>query len=254
MPEPLRALIVDDEPLARRELRALLAEHPEVVIVAEAGSADEADAELTALRASGDAPDVVFLDIQMPGRTGFEWLEALDSAPEVVFVTAYDEHALDAFRVSALDYLLKPVEPERLADAVERLGRRDAPEDSAGASASGALGPDSRVFVKDGARMHLVRLGDVRLFESVGNYTRLLFTAPNGKDESPLVLRSLSALEARLDPVHFARANRAQLVGLAHIARIDDALNGGLLVRLTDGTEVEFSRRRALALRDRLSL
>ena len=254
MPEPLRALIVDDEPLARRELRALLAEHPEIEIVGEAGSADEADAALKALRASGDAPDVVFLDIQMPGRTGFEWLEALDSAPEVVFVTAYDEHALEAFRVSALDYLLKPVEPERLADAVERLGRRDAPEDSAGASASGALGPDSRVFVKDGARMHLVRLGDVRLFESVGNYTRLLFTAPSGNDESPLVLRSLSALEARLDSAHFARANRAQLVGLAHIARIDDALNGGLLVRLTDGSEVEFSRRRALALRDRLSL
>ena len=255
MPETLRALIVDDEPLARREMRALLEDHPRVEIVAEAGSADEADAALARLAASGEAPDVVFLDIQMPGRTGFEWLAGLDAAPQVVFVTAYDEHALEAFRVSALDYLLKPVEPARLAEAVARLSRRDAtPEASGATSPEAPLGPDSRVFVKDGARMHLVRLGDVRLFESVGNYTRFVFTGADGREESPLVLRSLGALEDRLDPAHFARANRAQLVGLAHISRIDDALNGGLLVRLTDGTEVEFSRRRAAALRDRLSL
>ena len=189
----------------------------------------------------------------MPGRSGFDLLDGLDAAPDVVFVTAYDEHALEAFRVSALDYLLKPVDPDRLAEAVARVAARSArrpPE----AGAAERLGPADRVFVKDGERLFLVRLGDVRRFESVGNYTALHFDDAAGRAQRPLVLRSLSALEDRLDPAHFARANRAEVVGLGHVVGLDDALNGGLLARLTDGSAVEFSRRRAAVLRDRLSL
>ncbi|WP_412062145.1 LytR/AlgR family response regulator transcription factor [Rubrivirga sp. IMCC45206] len=252
-PRPLRAVVVDDERLARRELRTLLAAHPEVEVVAEAVDADAAEAVLAGLAADGAPPDVLFLDVQMPGRTGFDLLDGLDAAPDVVFVTAYDEHALRAFRVSALDYLLKPVDPERLAEAIARVAARAAARPADAPAVGGPLGPVDRVFVKDGDRMHLVRLGDVRRFESVGNYTRLHFDGPAGP-ETAVVARSLSGLEDRLDPAHFARASRADLVGLAHVVGIDDALNGGLLARLTDGTTVEFSRRRAAALRDRLRL
>ena len=253
MPETsLRAVLIDDERLARRELRALLEAHPEVEVVGEAEDADAAEALLARLDADGERPDVVFLDVQMPGRTGFDLLDGLDAAPDVVFVTAYDEHALRAFRVSAVDYLLKPVDPARLAEAVGRVAaraaRQPAPEPGR------PLGPDDRVFVRDGERVHLVRLGSVRRFESAGNYTRVHFRGPGGRPERPLVHRSLSALEARLDPAHFARASRAEIVGLAHVVAVEDALGGGLVVRLDGGAAVEFSRRRAQALRDRLRL
>ena len=175
-----------------------------------------------------------------------------------MFVTAYDEHAPRAFRASALDYLTKPVEPERLADALGRVRERvrdrlrsAPPPDGAGGA---ALGADDRVFVKDGDRMFLVRVGDVRRFESVGNYTRLHFADARGREQGPLVLRSLSALEGRITPAVVARANRSQMVGLAHVVAVDDGLNGGPIATLSDGARVEFSRRRAQALRDRLSL
>ena len=157
--------------------------------------------------------------------------------------------------MSALDYLLKPVDPDRLAEAVARVAARAAGRPAPAASAESVpLGPSDRVFVKDGDRMHLVRLGSVRRFESAGNYTRLHFDGPDGRPAGPLVLRSLSALEDRLDPAHFARASRAEIVGLAWIVGLDDAASGGLVAQLDDGTAVEFSRRRAAALRDRLSL
>ena len=253
---PLRAVLVDDERLARRELAALLAAHP-VEVVGEAADADQAEALLARLAAAGTPPDVVFLDVQMPERTGFDLLDGLEAAPDVVFVTAYDEHALRAFRVSALDYLLKPVDPDRLAEAVARVAARAAGQPAPpgpAADAPAPLGPSDRVFVKDGDRMHLVRLGSVRRFESAGNYTRLHFDGPDGRPVRPVVLRSMSALEERLDPAHFAHASRAEIVGLAWVVGLDDAASGGITARLDDGSTVEFSRRRAAALRDRLSL
>ncbi len=142
------------------------------------------------------------------------------------------------------------MDPERLAEAVGRVAARasGASTPAPAATCERPLGADDRVFVKDGERMHLVH---VRLFESVGNYTRLHFDRPDGRTETPLVRRSLSALEDRLDRPS-PRASRTQMIGLAHVVRLDDALNGGLLARLPDGTAVEFSRRRAQALRDRL--
>ena len=246
---PLRAVLVDDEDLARVELRTLLAPHP-VEVVGEAADADEAEALLARLADDGTPPDVLFLDVQMPERSGFDLLDALVSAPDVVFVTAYDEHALRAFRASALDYLLKPVDPAELAGAVARVAERAERRPDPGAR----LGPGDRVFVKDGDRMHLVRLGDVRRFELSGNYTRLHALGLDGRPVRPLVLRSLSALDDRLDPAHFARANRTETVGLAWIVALDEAPSGALAARLDDGTVVEFSRRRAAALRERLAL
>ena len=252
MTRPLRAVVVDDERLARQEMRTLLAEHA-VEIVGEASSADAAQALLTDLSV---APDVLFLDVQMPGRTGFDLLGALDAVPHVVFVTAYDAHALDAFRVSAVDYLLKPVDPARLADAVARVRARVADEPAAAHAAEpdARLSAHDRVFVRDAGRVWLVRVGDVRLFESEGNYTRLHFDGPDGRPASPLVLRSLSALEARIDGRLVARASRAQMVGLAHVTGVEEEPGGGLRVRLSGGGAVPFSRRRAAALRERLSL
>lgn len=252
-PDPLRAVVVDDERLARAELRALLAEAPVAVEVAgEAASADAAQALLDGLDAP---PDVLFLDVQMPGRTGFDLLDGLDAAPDVVFVTAYDVHALDAFRVGSLDYLLKPVDPARLAEALARVAERAAARRAAPAAPpTGRLGAHDRVFVRDGGRVWLVRVGDVRLFASEGNYTRLHFDGPDGRAARPLVARSLSALEARIDPALVARASRAEMVGLGHVVGVEEQPGGGLAVRLPGGAEVVFSRRRAAALRDRLAL
>ena len=258
MPDrPLRAVVVDDERLARRELRALLAAEP-VEVVAEASDADAADALLARLDADGTPPDVLFLDVQMPERTGFDLLDGLAEAgrsvPDVVFVTAYDEHALRAFRVSAVDYLLKPVDPEALAEAVARVAARRSENPQNHVAPTGRLGADDRVFVKDGDRVHLVRIGDVRRFESVGNYTQLHFRSAGGRLERAVVARSLTALEGRLDPAVVVRASRSDLVGLGHVVGVDEAPSGGLVVRLDDGQAVEFSRRRAQDLRDRLRL
>src|SRR5262245_49751431 len=176
----LRALIVDDERLARNELSRLLAKHPEIEIAGEAANANEARKAIADLE-----PDLLFLDVEMPGESGFDLLASLDSVPFVVFTTAYDEYALRAFDVSALDYLVKPIEPQRLARSVERLvgvtrqqadtssieGTADEP-----ASSRRVLSPHDRVFVSDGERHWLVELGDIWLFESVGNRTLGLFS------------------------------------------------------------------------------
>lgn len=237
----MKALLVDDERLARQELRRLLAAHPDVAIVGEAADAEAAEALIAALR-----PDLLFLDVQMPGGSGFDLLERLDAAPLVLFTTAYDRYALQAFEVNALDYLLKPVEPARLAAALARVRARLA---AAVPAPAGRLGPDDQVFVKDGERCWFVRLGEVRLMESEGNYTRLYFGG-----ERALVLRSLSALEARLDPAVFFRASRRHLVNLRHVARIDPWLGGALRLTLDGGPQVDMSRRQAQAFRDRRSL
>ena len=251
----LRALLVDDERLARVELRRLLEAHPEIAVTGEASGASEARAALATAEI-----DVLFLDVQMPGETGFDLLASLDAVPPaVVFVTAYDEHALRAFEVSAADYLVKPVAPERLAAAVERLTARlgDEPAADAALSAEPAdrvLGAADRVFVRDGDRLHFVRLGDVRLFESEGNYVRLYHRAAGGRTETPLVLRSLTQLEARLDPGVFFRASRKHLLNLAHVVRLEDGASGAMRAVLDGGETVELSRRQAQRFRERTSL
>ena len=228
----MKALLIDDERLARVELRRLLAAHGDVEIAGEARNGPEALKLIAQL-----SPDLLFLDIQMPGMSGFELLEQLDDVPRVIFTTAYDEYAIRAFEVNALDYLLKPIAPERLAAALERAAPKPAPKRL------------EQVFVRDGERCWIVRLPDIYLLESEGNYTRLYFGA-----ERPLIRRSLNVLEQQLDPAMFFRASRKQILNLRWIDKVDIAIAGGLSVTLRGGTRIEMSRRQSERLREILSL
>lgn len=239
----MKALIVDDERLARTELRRLLTPFSEIEIVGEATNAEEAKAKIDDLN-----PDLVFLDIQMPGKTGFELLEDLDSVPKIVFTTAYDEYALKAFEYNALDYLLKPIEPKRLEETIRKLVQ---PKFQEPAKQTGVqtLTDQDQVFVKDGERCWFVKLERVRYFESEGNYVRLFF------DEfKPLILRTLNYLDERLDGKTFFRANRKHIINLKWVDSIEPWLNGGLLVKLKGGGKIEVSRRQAVKFKEMLSL
>ncbi len=238
----MRVLIVDDERLARAELRRLLQAHADVEIIGEAASATEAESQVRRLR-----PDLLFLDVEMPAHDGFELIERLNPAPRVIFVTAFDEYAVRAFEVSAVDYLLKPVAPERLAAALQRAyANQPMP---AGSGSPAPLAPTQRIFVRDGERCWVVRLADVVLLESEGNYTRLCFAG-----HRPLVLRSLRYLEARLDPDLFFRSSRQQIVNVKAIEEVSPSVEGGLDLRLTGGLGLTMSRRRARDFRERMSL
>jgi len=246
----MKVLLVDDERLARSELRRLLGAFPALEVAGEAANAKQAREQMAALR-----PDLLFLDVQMPGETGMDLLESLaPPAPQVIFTTAYDEFAVKAFELNALDYLLKPVDPARLAAAVGRLGARrpePAPAAAGGAAADarGRLEAGDKVFVREGDRCWFVELGQIRLLESEGNYTRVHFG-----DAQPQLFRSLNAMEERLDPKIFFRANRRQIVNLSWISGIEPWFSGGLLVLLKGGAKVEISRRQAQEFRDRMSL
>jgi len=244
----MRAIIIDDERLARTELRKLLQDYPEVEVVDEASNVEEGLQKI-----ESHNPDLIFLDIQMPGKTGFDLLTELDHAPQVIFTTAYDEYALKAFEVNALDYLLKPVEPRRLADAVEKLKRAQSGGHANGsgitADNNSLLSENDQVFVKDGERCWFVKLGDVRLFESVGNYAKVFFGA-----NKPLILKSLNALEERLDEKVFFRANRKHIVNLRMIDKIEPYFNGGLLLELKGGEKIEVSRRQTVKFKEMMSL
>src|SRR6187397_1673604 len=241
----MRAIIIDDERLARTELRKLLQDYPEVEVVDEAANADEGINKIDSLQ-----PDLVFLDIQMPGKTGFDMLAELERAPHVIFTTAYDEYALKAFEVNALDYLLKPIEPKRLADAVHKL-QYEINKERAGLNGvnRGPLTEADQVFVKDGERCWFVKLSEIRLFESVGNYAKVFF-GPN----KPLILKSLNALEERLDEKTFFRANRKHIVNLRMIDKIEPYFNGGLLLELKGGEKIEVSRRQTVKFKEMMSL
>ncbi|MDP9231070.1 MAG: response regulator [Bacteroidota bacterium] len=242
----MRAIIIDDERLARAELRKLLQEFPEVEIVDEAANADEGISKIESHR-----PDLVFLDIQMPGKTGFDMLSELERAPHVIFTTAYDEYALKAFEVNALDYLLKPIEPKRLADAIQKLHIAETKEANHAPENfnTGPLTENDQVFVKDGERCWFVKLSDIRLFESVGNYAKVFFGT-----NKPLILKSLNALEERLDEKVFFRANRKHIVNLRMIDKIEPYFNGGLLLELKGGEKIEVSRRQTVKFKEMMSL
>ena len=229
----MKAIIIDDERLARVELSRLLTAHPEVELVGEARNGDEAIEMIDRL-----APDLIFLDIQMPGMTGFDLLERLEGVPQVIFTTAYDQYAIRAFEVCALDYLLKPVAPARLAAALAKV--RPPKQERLRLE---------QVFVRDGERCWIVRLPEIFLLESEGNYTRLYFGS-----ERPLIRRSLNALEEQLDPAMFFRAGRKEIINLKWIEKLDLGVGGGLTVTLRSGRTVEMSRRQAAKLREILTL
>jgi two-component system, LytTR family, response regulator len=234
----MKAMIIDDEPPARRELRRLLTDFSWVEVVGEAGNVDQAAEMVETL-----TPELLFLDIQMPGGTGFDLLSRLEHLPEVIFTTAYDEHAVRAFEVDALDYLLKPIDPARLAEALGRVKS---------AQAARTPQPDAvleQIFVRDGSRCWFVPLREVRLLSSEGNYIRLSW----GKSQ-PLLGRALAALEQRLDPNRFFRANRRQIINLDFIESVELGVNGRLHAQLRDGPEVEISRRQARLFKTKMSI
>ncbi len=238
-----KVVIIDDERLARSELKRLLQEFPDVEVIGEAANAEEGLQKIESLN-----PDLIFLDIQMPGKTGFDMLTELEKAPHVIFVTAYDEYALKAFEVNALDYLMKPVEPSRLADSLLKVRQKDE-EELLTYNNRGMLGENDQVFVKDGERCWFVKLSDVRLFESVGNYAKVFFGT-----NKPLILKSLNALEERLDEKVFFRANRKHIINLRMIEKIEPYFNGGLLLDLYGGEKIEVSRRQAVKFKEMMSL
>jgi two-component system, LytTR family, response regulator len=243
-----RTIIIDDERLARNELKKLLQEFGEIEVIDEAANVQEGIEKI-----EQHNPDLIFLDIQMPGKTGFDLLEELERAPKVIFTTAYDEFALKAFEVNALDYLLKPVEPRRLSDAVQKLHQEEAREPSVNGNGAvartGLLGEEDQVFVKDGERCWFVKLNEIRLFESVGNYAKVFF-GPN----KPLILKSLNALEERLDEKVFFRANRKHIINMRWIEKIEPYFNGGLLLELKGGEKIEVSRRQTVKFKEMMSL
>ncbi|HLP24147.1 MAG TPA: LytTR family DNA-binding domain-containing protein [Acidobacteriota bacterium] len=242
----MKALLIDDERLARNELRRLLAAHTDVEIVGEAVDVEDAIEKIAALK-----PELLFLDVQMPGADGFSLLEQLEGAlPLVIFTTAYDEFAVKAFEFNALDYLLKPVDPSRLGAALEKLRLRAAKDAEGGDVAPRTrLTLEDKVFVREGDHCWFVPVKNLRLLESEGNYTRVHFD-----DNKPQLFRSLTAMEERLDPKHFFRANRKQVINLAWVEGIEPWFSGGLLVRLKGGIKVELSRRQAQDFRERMSL
>jgi two-component system LytT family response regulator len=227
----MKALIVDDERIARRELRRLLAAHPEIEIAGEASNGNEALALI-----EKHEPDLIFLDIEMPGMTGFDLLSRLRDVPEVIFTTAYDQHAVKAFEVSALDYLLKPIAPERLAAALQKVrGHQTQLRD--------------QIFLRDGDRCWIVRVGDIEILESEGNYTRVFF-----RGERPLIPGSLAAFEHRLDSSGFFRASRSHVINLNGIQSTEWDPGGNLLVTMRCGEKVALSRRQSSQLRKVLAL
>ncbi len=242
----MKALLIDDERLARNELRRLLAAHADIEIIGEAVDVEDALEKVASLR-----PALIFLDVQMPGADGFSLLERLEPPlPAVIFTTAYDEFAVKAFEFNALDYLLKPVDPHRLTAALERLRTREAaPGGSAAPMPTTRLSLDDKVFVREGDRCWFVPVKNIRLLESEGNYTRLYFD-----DQKPQLFRSLTAMEERLDARHFFRANRKQVINLTWVEGIEPWFSGGLLVKLKGGLKVELSRRQAQDFRERMSL
>ncbi|HSC53553.1 MAG TPA: response regulator [Phnomibacter sp.] len=241
-----KAILIDDERLARQELRNMLAGYPEIEIVDEASNVQEGLEKIDLHN-----PDIIFLDINMPGKTGFDLLQELDRSPFVIFTTAYDEYAVKAFEVNALDYLLKPIDPKRLADAIHKVSEQVSKEQQSiqEAAQRGKLGEDDQVFVKDGERCWFVKLGDVRLFESVGNYAKVFFG-----NNKPLILKSLNALEERLDEKVFFRANRKHIVNLRLVDKVENYFNGGLLLELKGGDKIEVSRRQTVKFKEMMSL
>lgn len=242
-----KTILVEDERLAREELKSLLKDYLEIDIIGEAKNGEEGIALIKEQK-----PDLVFLDINMPGMNGFEMLKHLEEIPRVIFVTAYDEYALKAFEVNALDYILKPVDPERLREAIQKLSSED---DFISAQSAGIARKDrfltvnDRVFIKDGEKCWFVELSKVRMLESDGNYVKVYFD-----NFRPLILRSLNSFEERLDPEYFFRANRKFIINLQWVSSIENWFNGGLQVELREGEKVEISRRQAIRFKELMSL
>lgn len=239
----IRAVIVEDSRLARNELKELIKLHDDLQLVGEAGNVDDG-AELI----ETEIPDLLFLDINMPEKDGFDLLEMLDDVPITVFTTAYDEYAIKSFEYNALDYLLKPVSNKRFDMALEKV-RAKMVSKQENTPTNNKLTENSQIFIKDGESCWLVKIGDISLFEIVGNYTRVYF-----ENKKPMLYKSLNQVEEKLPKDSFFRANRQQIVNTNYIENVVSWFNGKLKLTLKNGEEVEVSRRQSYIFKERMSL
>jgi len=237
----MKALLIDDSKLARQELKHLLNSIDDIEVVGEAENAQVAIEKIEKLN-----PALIFLDIQMPGKNGFELLMELEKIPEVIFITAYDEYALEAFNHNALDYLQKPIKLERLSKAVEKAKQQLVNRKSLIQEAQ--LGLSDQVFVKDGDNCWFIELSRIRLFQIAGNYTKVYF-----ENENPLIPKSLSYMEQRLNEKFFFRANRQEIINLKWVDRIEPWFSGTIKVWLKGGEAVEISRRQSIKFKELMS-
>ena len=236
-----RTLIIDDERLAREEVRRSMENYPEFTIVGEANNVEVAKALI-----EKEQPDIIFLDIHMPEKSGFDLLEELGTVPEVVFTTAYDQYAVQAFEVNALDYLVKPLREERFAKTIEKVKLEFKKQEE---EQKVPLASHQKIFIKDGEKVYFIALAEVSLIESMDNYARLYFG-----NEKPMIKRSLNQLEERLDPKIFFRANRGQIVNTEYIQEIQPYFNNKLRLVLTSGEIVDLSSRQSVNFKKRNSL
>lgn len=232
----IKTILIDDEPLALTELQMMLTKFADVEVIGTAANADEA---ITKIKAS--KPDLVFLDINMPGKSGFDMLEELDEIPIVIFVTAYDQFAIKAFDVNALDYVLKPVNTARLAEAVDKVRKQI----TKNKSAENKLSIDKRIFIKDGENCFFVPLAEVFLIESVGNYARVFY-----QQKKPLLHKSLNYLEEKLPETHFFRADRQHIINIHFIKNISPFFNNTLQVEMQNGTKIDISQRQSVKFKE----
>jgi two-component system LytT family response regulator len=238
----IQTIIVDDERLAREGLKNLLKEYPEIQIIGEASNVDEAIDMIDKLK-----PQLIFLDIQMPEKTGFDLLEDLIETPSIIFTTAYDEFAIKAFEVNALDYLLKPIQKDRLGEAIGKAKKQI--EDLRVDKLRARLMPDEKVFIRDGDRCWYLKLDEIKMIESAGNYAKIYFDK-----YQPLIHRTLNSLDERLSDQIFFRANRQQIINLNYLDKIEPFFNSGFLFYMKDGSKIEVSRRQAVKFKEMMSL
>ena len=239
----IKAVIVEDSRLARNELKELLKAHSEIELVGEAENVDDGVELIEKVK-----PELLFLDINMPEKDGFELLEMLNEVPITVFTTAYDEYAIKSFEYNALDYLLKPINKKRFSLAIEKVKEKLESEEESSKKQERLTG-NSQIFIKDGEKCWLVKIGDISLLEIVGNYTRVFF-----EDHNPLLYKSLNQVEEKLPEKYFFRANRQQIINTNFIENVVPWFNGKLKLTMMNGEEVEVSRRQSYLFKDKMSL
>jgi two-component system, LytTR family, response regulator len=236
-PDPVRVIIVDDEELARVLLRELLVEHPDIEVIAECGNGFEAVKAVTEKK-----PDLLLLDVQMPKLDGFDVIELIGSDIPVIFCTAYDQYAIKAFQVHAVDYLLKPFGADRLAEALARArarisAREPLPAKSLVADARATRAPLERILVRERSEVHVIPIVKIDYFESQDDYVALKVG-----DRQFLKEQTLSELEQLLDATRFVRIHRRYLLNVARLARIEQSVTDSRVAVLQDGSELPISR------------
>nr|WP_315159086.1 response regulator transcription factor [uncultured Flavobacterium sp.] len=238
--EKIKTIIVEDSRLARNELKELIKSFPEIEVIGEADNVDSGYELITAKQ-----PDLLFLDINMPEKDGFELLEMLDNVPITVFTTAFDEYALKSFEYNALDYLMKPVSLNRFAKAIEKIKQK---LQERVIKAEQKVEISNQIFIKDGEKCWLVKVADIYLFEVDGNYTKVFFN-----NQKAILNKSLNQIDKKL-PEDFFRANRNQIININFIKNIDLWFSGNLLVQLKDDQKIEISRRQSSLFKEKMSL